>query len=84
MRLTELPAPYRALLTRYRYGPGTLKLDWALDGPIPWRDDRCDTAAREGRSQRVFFLRRLVAGRRSHLGQDVGYSSDLARGLGQP
>lgn len=27
---------YRALAVRYRYGPSTLKLDWALDGPIPW------------------------------------------------
>lgn len=31
-----LAAPYRALLRRYRYGPATLKVDWALDGPIPW------------------------------------------------
>ena len=23
-------------LRRYRYGPATLKVDWALDGPIPW------------------------------------------------
>jgi phytoene dehydrogenase-like protein len=23
------------------YGPGTFKLDLALDGPIPWRDPRC-------------------------------------------
>jgi phytoene dehydrogenase-like protein len=22
---------------RFRYGPGVFKLDWALDGPIPWR-----------------------------------------------
>jgi phytoene dehydrogenase-like protein len=27
---------YRALAARYRYGPSTLKVDWALDGPIPW------------------------------------------------
>jgi phytoene dehydrogenase-like protein len=27
---------YRALIKRYIYGPATLKLDWALDGPIPW------------------------------------------------
>jgi phytoene dehydrogenase-like protein len=27
---------YRALLRRYRYGAATLKVDWALDGPIPW------------------------------------------------
>jgi phytoene dehydrogenase-like protein len=31
-----LPARYRALLSRYRYGPATVKVDWALDGPIPW------------------------------------------------
>jgi phytoene dehydrogenase-like protein len=27
---------YRRLVTRYRYGPATVKVDWALDGPIPW------------------------------------------------
>ncbi|MDJ0851366.1 MAG: NAD(P)/FAD-dependent oxidoreductase [Myxococcota bacterium] len=37
----ELPAGYRRRLGRYRYGPGVFKLDWALDGPIPWRDPRC-------------------------------------------
>ena len=36
-----LPASYRRRLARYRYGPGTFKLDWALDGPIPWRDPAC-------------------------------------------
>ena len=36
-----LPAGYRRRLGRYRYGPGVFKLDWALDGPIPWRDPRC-------------------------------------------
>jgi phytoene dehydrogenase-like protein len=32
-----LPPAYRQALTRYRPGPATLKLDWALGGPIPWR-----------------------------------------------
>ena len=36
-----LPARYVRRLGRYRYGPGVFKLDWALDGPIPWRDPRC-------------------------------------------
>ena len=36
-----LPARYVNRLRRYRYGPGVFKLDWALDGPIPWRDPRC-------------------------------------------
>lgn len=31
-----MPSAYTALLRRYRYGPATLKVDWALDGPIPW------------------------------------------------
>jgi len=35
-----LPASYVSRLARYRYGPGVFKLDWALDGPIPWRDPR--------------------------------------------
>jgi phytoene dehydrogenase-like protein len=33
----RLPGGYRRRLSRYRYGPGIFKLDWALDGPIPWR-----------------------------------------------
>ena len=27
---------YRTQAARYRYGPSTVKVDWALDGPIPW------------------------------------------------
>ncbi len=33
-----IPPRYRARLLRYRYGPGTFKVDWALSGPIPWKD----------------------------------------------
>lgn len=33
-----LPASYVRRLRRYRYGPGVFKMDWALDGPIPWSD----------------------------------------------
>jgi phytoene dehydrogenase-like protein len=36
-----LPPRYVRRLSRYRYGPGVFKLDFALDGPIPWRDPRC-------------------------------------------
>ena len=32
----RLPAGYRRRLAKYRYGPGVFKVDWALDGPIPW------------------------------------------------
>jgi phytoene dehydrogenase-like protein len=27
---------YASALRRFRYGPWTLKLDWALSGPVPW------------------------------------------------
>jgi len=40
-----LPAGYRRRLERYRYGPGVFKLDWALDGSIPWRDPACRDAS---------------------------------------
>ena len=36
-----LPAGYVKRLRRYRYGPGAFKMDWALDGPIPWTDPNC-------------------------------------------
>jgi phytoene dehydrogenase-like protein len=32
------PAAYARRLGRFRYGPGVCKLDWALDGPVPWRN----------------------------------------------
>ncbi|HEX4325064.1 MAG TPA: NAD(P)/FAD-dependent oxidoreductase [Gaiellaceae bacterium] len=41
----RLPSLYRRLLGRYRYGPGVFKLDWALDGPIPWQAQECARAA---------------------------------------
>jgi phytoene dehydrogenase-like protein len=41
---TRLPERYRRRLLAYRHGPGAFKLDWALDGPIPWRDPACARA----------------------------------------
>lgn len=40
-----LPRGYASRLQRYRYGPGVFKIDWALDAPIPWRDEACRQAA---------------------------------------
>lgn len=40
-----LPDAYVRRLARFRYGPGAFKVDWALDGPIPWRDPACASAA---------------------------------------
>jgi phytoene dehydrogenase-like protein len=42
---SRLPAPYRRRLERFRYGMGVFKVDWALDGPIPWRAPACSRAA---------------------------------------
>lgn len=40
----KLPARYRRTLERYRYGPGSFKVDWALADAIPWRDPACARA----------------------------------------
>jgi phytoene dehydrogenase-like protein len=34
----RLPAGYARRLRGFRYGPGVFKLDWALSGPVPWKD----------------------------------------------
>ena len=41
----RLPSGYRRKLEGYRYGPGAFKMDWALDGPIPWRAPDCARAS---------------------------------------
>jgi phytoene dehydrogenase-like protein len=41
----RLPRRYLRGLNRYRYGPGIFKLDWALDGPLPWKAEQCSRAA---------------------------------------
>jgi phytoene dehydrogenase-like protein len=37
----RLSTGYRHALRRYRRGPGIFKLDYAIDGPIPWRANEC-------------------------------------------
>ncbi len=58
----QLPARYRDRLAKFRYGPGVFKVDWALDGPVPWHDERlasagtvhvCGTAAEVAASERT-------------------------------
>src|SRR5207244_3258445 len=41
----SLPQGYVRRLRRFRYGPGVFKVDWALDGPIPWTAEACRRAA---------------------------------------
>lgn len=40
----RLPERYTRRLRSYRHGTGAFKLDWALDGPIPWRAAECRRA----------------------------------------
>jgi len=44
MARDTLPARYRRRLLRFRRGPGVFKVDWALDGPIPWSAPGCRDA----------------------------------------
>jgi len=41
----RLPDGYRRRLEGFRYGPGIVKVDWALSEPIPWQ---AEAAARAG------------------------------------
>ncbi|MFN8051724.1 MAG: NAD(P)/FAD-dependent oxidoreductase [Acidimicrobiales bacterium] len=40
-----MPARYRRGLERFRRGPGVWKVDWALDGPVPWSNPDAGRAA---------------------------------------
>ncbi|MEO8107142.1 MAG: NAD(P)/FAD-dependent oxidoreductase [Actinomycetes bacterium] len=36
----RFPQAYRRRLAAWRYGSGVFKVDWALDAPVPWGDER--------------------------------------------
>lgn len=59
---SRLPENYRRQLVRYRHGPGVFKLDYALDGPIPWRSEACRKA---GTVHVGGFLDEVVAAERA-------------------
>ena len=40
----HLPDRFRRKLEAYRYGPAAFKVDWALDGPVPWAAPECARA----------------------------------------
>jgi len=40
----KLRSGFRKRLSRYRYGPGVFKMDWALNAPVPWRAKECAQA----------------------------------------
>lgn len=37
----DLSETYRKKLLKFRFGPGVFKVDFALDGPIPWKAEEC-------------------------------------------
>jgi phytoene dehydrogenase-like protein len=39
-----LPSGAAARLAAFRHGPGSCKVDWLLEGPVPWSDSRCAQA----------------------------------------
>ncbi|MDQ3739468.1 MAG: NAD(P)/FAD-dependent oxidoreductase [Actinomycetota bacterium] len=39
-----LPEPHRVALKRFQYDTSTVKVDWTLDGPIPWRNEEARAA----------------------------------------
>jgi phytoene dehydrogenase-like protein len=41
----RLPHSFARKLERHPYGPGLCKIDWALNGPIPWKARECLQAA---------------------------------------
>ncbi len=47
LSITEnaLPSRYRDKLSKFQYGPGVFKMDWALSAPIPWKNQECLAAA---------------------------------------
>jgi phytoene dehydrogenase-like protein len=38
---TKLSGNNQQKLSQYQYGPGVFKMDWVLDGPIPWKSADC-------------------------------------------
>ncbi|MEV4610988.1 NAD(P)/FAD-dependent oxidoreductase [Kitasatospora sp. NPDC049258] len=63
----RLPERYARRLRGYRYGAGACKVDFALGGPVPWRDPDC---ARAGtlhlsgtQEQTMLAEREIAAGR---------------------
>ncbi|MGZ8938168.1 MAG: phytoene desaturase family protein, partial [Limisphaerales bacterium] len=42
---SDLPSSYVRRLKNFEFGPGVFKVDWALAGAIPWKNQECALAA---------------------------------------
>ena len=40
----RLPPSFMTQAARFRHGPGVFKIDYTLDGPVPWTNDACRRA----------------------------------------
>ena len=61
---SRLPAAYLRRLERFRYGNGVAKVDFALSGPVPWRNDdlwRAGTVHLGGNRAEIARAERAVA-----------------------
>ena len=66
----RLPAFTRDRLARHRYGAAVFKVDWAIDGPIPWTADACRQAGTihlGGDAEEIAASEREVVGGRAPL-----------------
>lgn len=42
---TQFSGLYKKRMNNYRYGAGVFKMDWALSGPIPFKNKKCSQSA---------------------------------------
>jgi phytoene dehydrogenase-like protein len=44
IQIEHLPSSYQKRLERFKYGPAVFKIDYALDGNVPWIHEECRNA----------------------------------------
>jgi phytoene dehydrogenase-like protein len=69
----HVPARVRRAMQRFRHGFGTFKLDWALDGAVPWHNEDCRRAAVVHAAESNDDMARFVAQVRARLLPDLPY-----------
>lgn len=61
LREDDLPVGFRAQLSQFQWDSGTVKVDWNLNGPIPWTADDARTAGTVHLVENVDALTRSMA-----------------------